>query len=65
MNLLNEAIDFTFVTRKLNIANDQSIANYDVGDEIIFNPEVLKYNLCDYNDVFLLNCELFTTPITK
>ena len=62
---MNEAIDSTFVTRKLNIVNDQSNANYDVEDEIIFNPKVLKYNLCDYNDAFLLNREPFTTPITK
>ena len=27
--------------------NDQSILNYDVGTEIIYNTEVLKSNLCD------------------
>ena len=34
-NLLNEANDSKFVTRKWNIAHDQSNGNYDVGNEII------------------------------
>ena len=34
--------------------NDQSNANYDVEKEIIFNTEVLKSNLCDYNDASIL-----------
>ena len=32
----------------------QSNANYDVGNEIIYNIEVLKSNLCDYNDDYIL-----------
>ena len=44
LNLLNEASDSKFVTRKCNIVNDQSHANYDVGNEIIYNIEVLKSN---------------------
>ena len=40
LNLWNE--DSKFVTRKLNIVNDYSKANYDVGNEIAFNTEVLK-----------------------
>ena len=36
--------------RKWNIINDQSDANYDVGNEIIYNAEVLKSNLFEYND---------------
>ena len=54
LNLLNEASDSKFVTRKWNIVNDQSNANYDVGNEIIYNTEVLKSNLCDYNDAYIL-----------
>ena len=50
MNLLNEESDSNFVTRKWNIVNDQSNANYDVGNEIIYNKKVLKSNLCDYNN---------------
>ena len=42
INLLNEANGFKFVTRKWNIANDQSNANYNVGNEIIYNTEVIK-----------------------
>ena len=46
------------MTRKWNIVNNQSnmiqeieeinLGN-DVGNEIIYNKEVLKSNLCDYN----------------
>ena len=54
LNLLNKAGDFNFVTRKWNIFNDQSNSNYDVGNEIIYKTEVLKYNLCDYNDAYIL-----------
>ena len=30
------------------------MANYDVGNEIIYNTEVLKPNLCDYNNAHIL-----------
>ena len=52
LNLLNEASDSRFVTRKWSIINDQSNANYDVGNEIIYNTKVLKF--CDYNDAYIL-----------
>ena len=42
------------MTRKWNIVNNQSNGNYDVGNEIIYNTEVLKSNLCDHNDVYIL-----------
>ena len=29
-------------------------ANYDLGNEIIYNTEVLKSNLCDFNDAYIL-----------
>ena len=54
LNLLDEANDSKFVTRKWNIVNNQSNANYDAGNEIVYNTEVLKSNLCDYNDVYIL-----------
>ena len=50
LNLLNEAVDSRFVIRKWNIVNDQSNANYDVGNEIIYSAEVLKSNIFDNND---------------
>ena len=53
LNLLNGSNNSKFVTRKWNIVNDQSNVNYDVGSEIIYNTEVLKFNLCDYNDAFI------------
>ena len=45
---MNKANDSRFVTRKWNIVNDESNANYDVGNEVMYNAEVLKSNLCDY-----------------
>ena len=50
LNLLNKANDSKFVTRKRNIVNDNSKTNYDVGGETIYNTDVLKSNLCNYND---------------
>ena len=41
LNLLNESSSSKFVTRKKNIVNDQSNANYDVKNELIYNTELL------------------------
>ena len=49
LNLLNEANNSKFVTKKQNMINDQSKANYDVGNEIIYQVECLKSQFCDYN----------------
>ena len=54
LNLVDEASDSKFVTRKWNISNDQSNANSNVGNKIIHNTEVLKSNLCDYKDAYIL-----------
>ena len=54
LNLLNKANDSKFVTRKWNIVSDSSNSNYDATNEINYNTEILKYNLCDYNDVYIL-----------
>ena len=51
---MNEASHSKFLIRKWNIVNDQSNANYDVGNEIIYHIEVLKSNLCDFNDTNIL-----------
>ena len=40
--------------RKWNIVSDQSNANYDVRNEIIYNTELLKSNVCDSNDAYIL-----------
>ena len=53
LNLLNETSDSKFVTRKWNIFNDQSSANYDVGNKIIYNAKVLRSNLCNCNDTYI------------
>ena len=50
LNLLNEANDSKFVTRKWNTVNDNSKANYNAANEIAYNTEVLKSSLCDYNN---------------
>ena len=54
MNLLDEASNSKFVTRNQNIANSQSNANYDAGNGIIYNKEVLKSNLCNYSNAYIL-----------
>ena len=54
MNFLNESSDSEYMTRKWNIVNDQSKANNDVGTETFYNTEVLKSNLCDYNNAYML-----------
>ena len=54
LNLLNEAIDSKIVTTKRNIVNDNSKSNYDARNEITYNTKVLRPNLCDYNDAYIL-----------
>ena len=54
LNLLNEADDSKFVTREWNIFNDQSNANYDLGNEFIYKTEVLWSNICGRNDTYIL-----------
>ena len=54
LNLLNEESDSKFVTRKRKNINHLSNRYYDVGNEVIYNIEVIKSNLCDYNDVYIL-----------
>ena len=54
MLLLDEANDFKFVARKWNIVNDQSNANCGIESEIIYNTDVLRSNLCDYNNASIL-----------
>ena len=65
--LLDKPNNFEFMTRKWFI-NDPSNANYDVGNEIIYKTEVLKSNLCDYNDAYILaKCDItvIAAPATK
>ena len=42
------------MARNWNMVYDNSKANYDVGNEIIYIMEVLKSNLCDQNDAYIL-----------
>ena len=81
MNLFNEPSHSRFLIRKWNTVKDQSNTNYDVGNEIIYNTEVLRPNFCDCNNDYILvrgditiigyngrafkNCEPFTKCITK
>ena len=53
---MNETNGSKFVTRKWNIVNDNSKANYNAANanEITYNTEVLKSSLCDYNDAYIL-----------
>ena len=50
---LNEASNSKSVTRKWNIVNDQSNANYGLWNEIIYNTEVLISNLCKDLDLVI------------
>ena len=50
LNLLNEEINYRFVTSEVSIVNDQSNANYYVGNGFIYSTDVLKTNVCNYND---------------
>ena len=68
LNLLNEPSDSKFVTRKWNIVNDNSKSNYDATIEITCNTEILKSNLCDYNDAYILvkgDITVLTAPATE
>ena len=43
-------------------------ANYDLGNQIIYNTEVLKSNLFDYNDAYVLvrvNITVTAAPATQ
>ena len=53
LNLSNEESDSKVVTKSWDIGNDQSNANYDMGSDIIYNTEVSKSNICDYNDAYI------------
>ena len=54
LHLLNQANDSKFVTRKWNIVNDQSYGKFGEKNEIIYNTDVWKSNLCDYNDAYII-----------
>ena len=54
LNLLNEASNSKFVTRKWNIANDQSYGKYGERNEIIYNTQVLNSNFCNYKDAYII-----------
>ena len=59
LSLLNEPNDFKFVTRKWTIVNYDSKSNYAAANEFTYNTEVLKSNLCDYNDAYILvRCDI-------
>ena len=60
INLLEDSDDdiLKFQTRKWYINNYQNNGQYGKGDEndsaIKFNTEVIKSNLCDYSDAYIL-----------
>ena len=60
INLLENSDDneLEFQTRKWYIVNDQNNGQYGKGNEndstIKFNTEVIKPNLCDYLDAYIL-----------
>ena len=42
------------MTRKSKIVNDNSKVNYNAGNEITYNTEVLKSIPCEHNDAYIL-----------
>ena len=52
-NLLNEEYNTKLITRKWNVVNDNSKTNYDATNENTSNTDILKSNLCDYNDSYI------------
>ena len=63
LHLFNEANDSKFVTSKWNIVNYHSNADYNAANEITHNThKFLKYNLCHYNDVYILLRRGITIP---
>ena len=54
LNLLNDANDSKFVTRKWNIVNGNLNLSYAAANKITYDTKVLKSNLCYYNDVYIL-----------
>ena len=52
-NLLNEEYSTKLITRKWNVVNDNSKTNYDAINENTYNTDILKFNLCDYNDSYI------------
>ena len=54
LNLLNEASNSKFLIRKLNIVNNNRNSNYAAANEISYDTEILKFNLCGYNDAYIL-----------
>ena len=60
VNLLGDANNESskFATRKWYVINDQNNTDYGDGDEngttIKFETKVIKSNLCDYSDAYIL-----------
>ena len=60
VNLLNdsEKLNLVYVTRKWCIINDQNNGQYGIGNDndstIKFETKVIKPNLCDYSDAYIL-----------
>ena len=60
VNLLNDSVNEStkFATRKWYVINDQNNGQYGRGNEndatIEFDTKVIKPNLCDYSDAYIL-----------
>ena len=54
LSLLNKSSDSKSVTIKWNIVDNKSNGSYGVENKIIYNIEILKSNLFDYDDAYIL-----------
>ena len=51
LSLLNKSSDSKLMARKWNIINDQPIEKYHTRNEIIYNTDILKSNLCNCTEM--------------
>ena len=54
MKLLNDVNDSKFARRKWDIVNNNSKENYDAGNLITYDTEILKSDLWDYSNAYIL-----------
>ena len=70
VNLLNDSENksYKFATRKWYVINDQNKGQYGRGNEndatIKYDTQVIKQNLCDYSDGYILVKGTITVPDT-
>ena len=60
LNLLNEANDYKY---DKNMKHFHSYRKYGKKNEVIYNTDVLRSNLCDYNNAYILRVKLLSQQL--